>query len=161
MAIDPLKQYLADLDTPQGEVVIQLLADRAPLAVNNFIFLARSGWYNHNTFYRVDPGNLVETGDPSDTGLGNPGYFFQTELPQGLLFDRPGLVAMVSTGPNTNGSQFFITLSPQPQLNGAYTIFGQVLSGLDILQQLAARQPNPGTYLSPGEALTAITVTER
>jgi len=161
MVIDPTRQYLASLQTPKGTIVIQLLADRAPLAVNNFVFLARSGWYDNNTFQRVVPGMLVQTGDPSGTGLGNPGYFFQTELPQGLLFDHPGLVAMVNTGTDTNGSQFLITLSPQPQLNGAYTIFGQVLSGMDILGQLSPRDPTPGQYLPPGDALTSVTVTER
>lgn len=161
MIIDPLKQYLAVLHTGKGDIVIQLYADKAPLAVNNFIFLARSGWYNDITFQRVLPGILVQTGDPSGTGLGNPGYFFQTEFPVGLRFDQPGVVAMVNTGMNTNGSQFMITLSAEPPMDGAYTIFGQVLSGMDILGELSARDPSPAQYLPPGDALTTVTITER
>ncbi|MGD0611571.1 MAG: peptidylprolyl isomerase [Anaerolineales bacterium] len=161
MEVDPLKQYLATLHTAKGDIVIQLYADKAPLAVNDFVFLARSGWYNNNTFERVLPGILVQTGDPSGTGMGNPGYFIDTDIPKGLLFDRPGVVAMANTGTNTNGSQFLITLAAEPQMNGAYTIFGQVLSGMDILGQLTARDPSPDQYLSPGDALTTVTITER
>ena len=161
MAIDPLKQILATLHTRKGDIVIQLYPDKAPLAVNNFVFLARSGWYDNNTFQRVVPGVLVQTGDPSGTGLGNPGYLFQTELPGGLAFNQPGVVAMVNTGTNTNGSQFLITLAAEPQMDGAYTIFGQVLSGMDILGELTARDPTPGQYLPPGDALTSVTILER
>jgi cyclophilin family peptidyl-prolyl cis-trans isomerase len=159
--VDPLKQYIVTLHTIRDDAVLQLFPEKAPLAVNNFIFLARTGWYNGITFYRVLPQNLVMTGDPSDTGLGNPGYLFSTEMIPGLLFDQPGLVAMDNNGPETNGSRFFITLAAAPQMNGQYTIFGQVLSGLEVLASLSSRDPHPGIYLQPGDELISVSVDER
>jgi cyclophilin family peptidyl-prolyl cis-trans isomerase len=159
--ISPLKQYIATLHTPKGNVVLQLYPEKTPLAVSNFVFLARNSWYDGVTFYRVLPNQLVMTGDPSGTGYGNPGYLFETEIPSGLNFDQPGMVAMDNNGPDTNGSRFFITLAPAPQMDGQYTIFGQVLSGLDILSSLTARDPQPGIYQAPGDELTSIAVEER
>jgi cyclophilin family peptidyl-prolyl cis-trans isomerase/protein-disulfide isomerase len=156
-SIDPLKQYIVTLHTAKGDIVLQLYPEKAPQAVNNFVFLARSGWYNGITFYRVLPDNRVMTGDPSETGLGNPGYLFETEIASGLQFDQPGMLAMDNDGPDTNGSRFFITLAPAPQMDGQYTIFGQVLSGLDILSALTARDPQPGIYLPPGDELISVT----
>jgi cyclophilin family peptidyl-prolyl cis-trans isomerase/protein-disulfide isomerase len=160
-SIDPLKQYLVTLHTAKGDVVLQLYPEIAPQAVNNFVFLARSGWYDGITFYRVLPGNRVMTGDPSETGLGNPGYLFETEIAASLQFNQPGILAFDNDGPDTNGSRFFITLAPEPQLDGQYTIFGQVLSGLDILSALTARDPQPGIVLPPGDELISVTVEER
>lgn len=159
--VNPLKQYIATLHTPKGDLRIQLFPDKAPIAVSNFIFLAHKGWYNGNTFYRVLPGQMVMTGDPSGTGYGNPGYLFETEIPVSLAFDKPGIVAMDNNGPNTNGSRFFITLSPAPNLDGQYTIFGQVLSGLEFLSSMTPRDPQPGIYLSPGDTLTSVLIEER
>jgi cyclophilin family peptidyl-prolyl cis-trans isomerase/protein-disulfide isomerase len=161
LVIAPARQYFATLETEYGEVVIQLFADKAPAAVNNFVFLAQAGWYDNITFHRVVPGYIIQTGDPSGTGQGNPGYFMDTEYPSGLAFDRPGMVAMANAGPNTNGSQFFITLAPIPQLNDNYTIFGQVIRGLDVLQSLRARDPVPGEFLPPGDTLISIRIEER
>ena len=161
MNIDPLKQYIVTLHTARGDVVLQLYPEKAPQAVNNFVFLANTGWYNNITFYRVLPDDRVMTGDPSETGLGNPGYLFSTEIPPGLRFDRPGIVAMDNNGPDTNGSRFFITLAPAPQMDGQYTIFGQVLSGLDILSALTTRDPQPGSYLLPGDELINVTIEKR
>jgi peptidylprolyl isomerase len=160
-SIDPLKQYIVTLHTSKGDVVLQLYPEKAPQAVNSFVFLAQSGWYNGITFYRVLTDNLIMTGDPSETGLGNPGYLFESEFAAGLRFDQPGMVAMDNDGPDTNGSRFFITLAPTPQLEGLYTIFGQVLSGLDILSALTARNPQPGIVLPPGDELINITIQER
>ena len=160
-SIDPLKQYIVTLHTAKGDVVLQLYPEKAPLAVNNFVFLARSGWYNGISFYRVLPELRVMTGDPSETGLGNPGYLFETEIATGLRFDQPGMLALDNDGPDTNGSRFFITLAPTPQLDGQYTIFGQVLSGLDILSALTARDPQPGIFLPPGDELISVTIEER
>jgi cyclophilin family peptidyl-prolyl cis-trans isomerase/protein-disulfide isomerase len=160
-SIDPLKQYIVTLHTTKGDVVLQLYPEKAPQAVNNFVFLARSGWYDDISFYWVLPNNRVMTGDPSETGLGNPGYLFETEIAAGLRFDQPGMVALDNDGPDTNGSRFFITLAPAPQLDGQYTIFGQVLSGLDILSTLTARDPHPGTYLPPGDELISVAIEER
>jgi len=160
-SIDPLKQYIATLHTAKGDVVFQLYPEKAPLAVNNFVFLARSGWYDGITFYRVLPEVRVMTGDPSETGLGNPGYLFETEIATDLHFDRPGMVALDNDGPDTNGSRFFITLGANAQWNGQYTIFGQVLSGLDILSALTARNPQPGFSFPLGDELVSVTIEER
>jgi len=159
--VDPLKQYIVSLHTAKGDVVLQLFAEKAPQAVNNFVFLARNGWYDGITFYRVLPGERVMTGDPSGTGLGNPGYLFETEITAGLRFDQPGMLAMDNNGPGTNGSRFFITLGSNAQWNGQYTIFGQVLSGLDILSALTPRDPHPGIVLPPGDELISVSIEER
>ncbi|MFZ5819314.1 MAG: peptidylprolyl isomerase [Chloroflexota bacterium] len=161
VVIDPSRQYLATLYTEKGEVALQLYADKAPLAVNSFVFLARAGWYDGITFHRVLPGFVAQTGDPSGTGQGNPGYFFQGELDPSLAFDRPGVLAMANSGPDTNGSQFFITLGAAPHLDGRYTIFGQVLRGLEVLEALTPRDPQPGESLPPGDALLRVTIQEK
>jgi len=160
-SIDPLKQYIVTLHTAKGDVVLQLYPEKTPQAVNNFVFLARSGWYDGITFYRVLPENRVMTGDTSETGLGNQGYLFKTEFATGLSFDQPGMLAMDNDGPDTNGSRFFITLGSNAQWNEQYTIVGQVLSGLDILSALTARDPQPGIYLPPGDELISVTIEER
>ncbi len=160
MNIDPLKQYLATLKTGRGDVVVQLFPDKAPLAVNNFVFLARQGWYDGNTFYRVLPGEVAISGDPSATGLGNPGYLFETEIAHGLDFSQAGMLAMDNDGPGTNGSRFLLTLAPRTSWEGRYTIFGQVISGLEILAELTARDPVPGVSMAPGDELISITIEE-
>jgi cyclophilin family peptidyl-prolyl cis-trans isomerase/protein-disulfide isomerase len=159
--IDPLKQYIATLHTSRGDVVIQLLPDKAPLAVNNFVNLAHAGWYNGVTFYKMLPDLLVMTGDPSETGMGNTGYFFQTEISASLHFDQAGVVAMDNSGPNTNSGRFFITLSPAEQFYGQYTIFGKVLTGLPVLSALTPRDPQPGMVFPPGDELVNITIAEK
>jgi len=161
MTIDPLKQYLATLHTARGEVVIQLYADKAPFTVNNFVFLARQGWYDDITFHRVLLGFMAQSGDPSGTGMGNPGYLFGDEIDPSLRFDRPGVVGMANAGLDTNGSQFFITFGPVPQLDDGYTIFGQVLQGMDVLARLSARDPQAGIPLPPGDSLISVTIEER
>ncbi|MEW6092382.1 MAG: peptidylprolyl isomerase, partial [Chloroflexota bacterium] len=148
--IDPLRQYLVTLHTARGDVVLQLFPEKAPLAVNNFVFLAQAGWYDNIPIHRVDEGFAVQTGDPSGTGYGNPGYYFSTESAPGLTFDRAGLAAMSNIGADTNGSQFFITYAPLPELNGQFTIFGEVLTGMDVLERLSA-----------GDTLISVTVEER
>jgi len=155
------KQYIATLHTEKGDVVIQLFADKAPMTVNSFLFLVRNGWYDNITFHRVIPDMFAQTGDPSGTGKGNPGYYVITEFDPSLLFDRPGMVAMVNSGPDTSGSQFFITYGPTAQYNGQYTIFGEVLSGMDVLKQLTPRDPQPGTDTPPGDKLINITIQEK
>jgi cyclophilin family peptidyl-prolyl cis-trans isomerase len=158
--INPLKQYVVTLHTVKGDIVIQLYPDKAPLAVNNFVFLARQGWYDGITFHRVIPNIIAQTGDPSGTGIGNPGYLFSTETPTGLQFNQAGMVAMDNSGADTNGSLFFITMAPNVQLNGQYTIFGQVLSGMGVLSSLTARDPKPGLVLPPGEEITKVDIEE-
>ena len=158
--IDPKKQYIATLETEKGDIVLQLFADKAPLAVNSFVFLARAGWFDGVTFHRVLPGFAAQTGDPSGTGRGGPGYFFKNEIDPSLKFDRPGMVGMANSGPDTNGSQFFITYAPAPHLDGAYTLFGQVLSGMDVLEKLTPRDPQKGS-LPPGDKLLHVTIEEK
>ena len=109
------KQYIATIHTEKGDIVIQLFPDKAPLAVNSFVFLARQGWFDGVTFHRVIPGFAAQAGDPSGTGKGNPGYFFNNEISD-LKFDKPGMVGMANSGPDTNGSQFFITFAPAAHL---------------------------------------------
>ena len=161
LVIDPEKEYLAILETEKGEVIIQFYPDVAPIAVNNFIFLAQEGWYDGVTFHRVLLDFFAETGDPSGTGKGNPGYFFQNEIDPSLTFDRPGVVAMKNIGAETNGSQFFITYDAVPSYNGKYTIFGQVISGMDILKQLSAHEQQFGESLPAGDLLLSVMIEER
>lgn len=158
--IDPAKQYIATLKTEKGDIVIQLFPDKAPLAVNSFVFLAKQGWYNGVTFHRVIPGFAAQTGDSSNTGKGNPGYFFNNETSD-LKFDKPGMVAMANFGPNTNGSQFFITFGPASHLDGGYTIFGQVLSGLEVAEQLTPRDPEQDTIAAPGDKILSVDIEEK
>lgn len=159
--VEKTRQYIARLHTEKGDVVIQLFADKAPFTVNSFIFLARNGWYEDITFHRVVPDLFALTGDPSGTGKGLPGYYIITEILPDLKFDKPGMVAMVNSGPDTSGSQFFITYAPTPQFDGQYTIFGQVLSGMDFLEALAPRNPLPGVDSPPGDKLLGVEIEER
>jgi cyclophilin family peptidyl-prolyl cis-trans isomerase/protein-disulfide isomerase len=158
--IDTKKQYIARIETEKGEIVIQLLPDKAPLAVNSFLFLARQGWFNGVTFHRVIPGFIAQAGDPSGTGKGNPGYFYKNEVGD-LKFDKPGVVGMANSGPDTNGSQFFITFSPAPHLDGSYTIFGQVISGLDVAEKLTPRDPSQSGILPAGDKIISIGIEEK
>ena len=161
MTTSMTKQYIATLHTDKGDVIIQLFADKAPYTVNSFIFLAQQEWYNNITFHRVLPELYAQTGDPSGTGKGSPGYYVITEIFPELTFDQPGRVAMVNSGPDTSGSQFFITYDATPQFDGAYTIFGQVLQGMDVLAQLTPRNPQIGTETPPGDKLISVTIEEK
>lgn len=161
IVIQASKHYLATLKTAKGNIVIELLADKAYNTVNNFVFLAQNGWYDNTTFQRVVPGFVAQAGDPSGTGAGNPGYFIPDEIDSALRFDRAGLVGMANNGPGTNGGQFFITLAPAASLNGKYTLFGQVLSGLDVLTRLTPRDPQPGQNLPDGDLLLTISIEEK
>lgn len=133
MMIDTSKSYQALLVTDQGEMLINLFDDQAPITVNNFIFLATEGFYDNLTFHRVIQDFMVQGGDPAGVGNGGPGYTFEDEFDPTLSFDRRGLLAMANSGPATNGSQFFITHVPTEWLNGAHTIFGELVSGDDTL----------------------------
>lgn len=155
------REYIGSLHTEKGDIKIQLFADKAPMTVNSFLFLARNGWYDNITFHRVISDLFAQTGDPSGTGKGNPGYYVITEIDPSLIFDKPGMVAMVNSGPDTSGSQFFITYAPTMQYNGQYTIFGQVLSGMDVLKQLTPRDAQPGIDTPPGDKLLSVTIEER
>ena len=159
--VDKTKQYIATLHTEKGDVEIQLFADRTPYTVNSFIFLAQNGWYDNITFHRVVPELYAQTGDPSGTGKGIPGYYVITEIFPDIKFYKPGMVAMVNSGPDASGSQFFITYAPTPQFDGRYTIFGEVLSGMDVLKSLTPRDAQPGVETPPGDALLGIEIEEK
>ena len=161
MTIDQSKQYFATLKTEKGDIVLQLYADKAPLAVNSFIFLANQGWFNGITFHRVLPGYVAQTGDPSGSGYGGPGYAFGNEISPDLKFDAPGVVGMANAGAGTNGSQFFITMAPEPKLDGSYTIFGRVVSGMDVVNNLTPRDPSQCDNLPPGDKLISVTIEEK
>jgi cyclophilin family peptidyl-prolyl cis-trans isomerase len=161
MLISPGKQYVATLHTEKGEIVLELYADQAPTAVNSFVFLARHGWFDGVTFHRVIPGFVAQAGDPTGTGFGGPGYAFDNEISPDLKFDRPGVLGMANSGPGSNGSQFFITLAPAPNLNGDYTIFGHVISGMDVVKGLTPRDPSQAMNLPPGDKINSVTIEEK
>lgn len=159
MTIDPAKIYLATLKTAKGNIKIQLFADKAPITVNNFVFLAREGYYDNTTFHRVLQDFMAQGGDPTGTGSGGPGYQFEDELHPDLTFAEAGLLAMANSGPGTNGSQFFITYAPTEWLNFKHTIFGKVVDGQAVALALTLRDPsaNPTT---PGDTLFSVAIEE-
>ncbi|MGC9394980.1 MAG: peptidylprolyl isomerase [Anaerolineae bacterium] len=159
MTIDPTKQYIATIETEKGNIVAELYADKAPLTVNNFVFLAREGYYDNTTFHRVIEDFMAQAGDPSGTGMGGPGYQFADEFDADLTFDGPGILAMANAGANTNGSQFFITFAATPWLNGHHTIFGKVTEGMDVLFSVNLRDPQTAT--TPGDLIETIRIEER
>ena len=136
MVIDPAKQYEAVIRTNKGAFRIRLFADAAPKTVNNFVFLARDGFYNGVTFHRVIPNFVAQGGDPTGTGRGGPGYRFEDEVRGNPHRHERGAVSMANAGPNTNGSQFFIVYTPQPHLDGRHTVFGKVIEGMDVVDRL-------------------------
>ena len=138
MEIDPAKQYKATISTSRGDIVIQLAPEHAPKTVNNFVFLARQGYYDGVTFHRVINDFMIQGGDPTGTGRGGPGYTFEDETRNNPLKHEKGVLSMANAGPSTNGSQFFITHSPQSHLNGKHTVFGKVIEGQDVVD--AVRQ---------------------
>ena len=161
MVIDPLKQYIATIETEKGDIVLELFPDVAPMTVNSFVFLAREGWFDEVTFHRVLPGFMAQGGDPSGSGMGGPGYAFKNETTPDLVFDRKGLLAMANSGPDTNGSQFFITYAPTQHLNGGYTIFGEVIEGMEVVESITPRDPSQGGNLPPGDLIITITIEEK
>ena len=161
MVIDLEKQYTATIQTEKGDIVVELYPDKAPLAVNSFVFLAQAGWFDNVIFHRVLPGFVAQGGDPSGSGMGGPGYEFDNEVSPDLKFDAAGLLAMANSGANTNGSQFFITYGPTPDLDGDYTIFGRVISGMEVAESLTARDPSQGGGLPPGDKILGVTIEEK
>jgi cyclophilin family peptidyl-prolyl cis-trans isomerase len=159
MTIDPKKHYTATLHTARGDIVVELFAAQAPVTVNNFVFLARDGFYDGVTFHRVIPDFMAQTGDPTGSGRGGPGYRFNDEAGAlALKHDGPGILSMANAGPNTNGSQIFITYTATPHLNGKHAVFGRVTQGLDVLRAIAPRDPMRATQ--PGDVIRTITITE-
>jgi cyclophilin family peptidyl-prolyl cis-trans isomerase len=159
MSVDPDAIYLATLHTDKGDIVIELFADRAPKTVNNFIFLAEMGYYDHTTFHRVIPDFMAQGGDPTGTGTGGPGYTFEDEILPDQTFDEPGYLAMANRGTNTNGSQFFINYVATTWLDANHTIFGKVVRGMDVVEALTPRDPSD-TPDFDGDELITVTITE-
>ncbi|MCA0457865.1 MAG: peptidylprolyl isomerase [Chloroflexi bacterium] len=160
--LQPNVDYFAILCTGAGPVYVDLFEKLTPVTVNNFVFLAQAGYYNNTTFHRVLPDFMAQGGDPTGTGTGGPGYEFGDEIVPSLRFDVPGRLAMANAGPNTNGSQFFITFGPQTYLDGDYSIFGQVVEGQANVRQIELRDPtDPGLGGTALDTVLIITETER
>ena len=149
MSIDSAKRFSATLATTQGEIVVELFAKDAPITVNNFVFLAKDGFYNGTIFHRVLPNFMIQGGDPTGTGRGGPGYRFDDETKGNPNRHERGVLSMANAGPGTNGSQFFITHVPCDWLDGKHTVFGKVLSGQSVVDSV-----------KQGDTLTSVTITE-
>jgi cyclophilin family peptidyl-prolyl cis-trans isomerase len=156
--IDLKKKYSATLCTDKGFIVIDLFGDKTPVTVNNFVFLAREGFYDGTIFHRVISDFMTQGGDPTGTGRGGPGYRFADEFLPSLKHDKPGVLSMANAGPGTNGSQFFITHIPTPHLNNKHSVFGQVVSGMDVLLSIPERDPMKVN--SPAIKLNNVTILE-
>jgi len=158
MAIDAKKHYSATFHTEVGDFVVQLYTDRAPKTVNNFVFLAREGFYNGVTFHRVIRDFMVQGGDPTGSGSGGPGYRFPDEFHPTLRHDGPGVLSMANAGPNTNGSQFFITHRATPHLDNKHSVFGKVVKGMEVV--LAIPDRDPARAKEPGTKINSIDIVE-
>ncbi len=158
MVIDSKKKYTATINTPLGDIVIELFADKTPKTVNNFVFLARDGYYDGVTFHRVIKGFMAQGGDPSGSGRGGPGYMFADEFHPQLKHSGPGILSMANAGAGTNGSQFFITFAATPHLDNRHTVFGKVIKGMDVALKIPERDPQ--TAREPGLAMMRIEITE-
>ncbi|MEA4910330.1 MAG: peptidylprolyl isomerase [Chloroflexi bacterium] len=158
MQIDPQKKYSATFVTDKGDIVVRLFADKVPHTVNNFVFLAREGFYDDTLFHRVIADFMAQGGDPTSTGTGGPGYRFADEFHPSLRHDRPGILSMANAGANTNGSQFFITHVPTPWLDNKHSIFGEVVEGLDVLLSIPERDPR--RLNAPGVKIHNVQISE-
>jgi cyclophilin family peptidyl-prolyl cis-trans isomerase len=159
MIIDQNKTYTATLQTEKGNLVIELFAKDVPKAVNNFVFLSRDGYYDNTTFHRVLSGFMAQAGDPTGTGFGGPGYSFGYEITQHKHVG--GSVSMAhSSLPDSNGSQFFICYAAQPHLDGGYSVFGQLIQGMDVLKKLTPRNPDENPTFT-GDKLIRVTIEEK
>jgi cyclophilin family peptidyl-prolyl cis-trans isomerase len=159
MSIDPKKTYQAVFHTAKGDITVHLHADKTPQTVNNFVFLAREGFYNGTIFHRVIADFMVQAGDPTGTGRGGPGYRFKDEFHPNLRHDKPGVLSMANAGANTNGSQFFITHVATPWLDNKHSVFGQVTDGMDVLLSIPPRDPQQTT--SPSVKLVSVDIIEK
>jgi len=158
-ALDTSKTYLAHFKTERGEIVAELYADKVPLTVENFVTLARSGFYDGTTFHRVIPGFMAQGGDPTGTGRGGPGYQFDDEFHPDLRHKGAGVLSMANAGPGTNGSQFFITYGDTPHLDDRHSVFGRVVEGMEVLNSI--RERDPGRDPNPGDRIDTIEIEER
>lgn len=158
LTIDPTKKYTATVKTDKGDIVLELFADKTPQTVNNFVFLASEGFYDGTIFHCVIADFMAQGGDPTGRGTGGPGYRFADEFHPSLKHSKPGILSMANAGAGTNGSQFFITHLPTPWLDGKHSVFGQVISGMDVLLSIPPR--DPVKLASPAVKLIKITIQE-
>jgi peptidyl-prolyl cis-trans isomerase B (cyclophilin B) len=158
MEIDAQKSYTAILHTDKGDITLQLFAKETPRMVNNFVFLARQGFYDGTIFHRVIKDFMSQGGDPTGTGRGGPGYRFADEFHPQLRHDQSGVLSMANAGPNTNGSQFFITHVPTPWLDKKHSVFGRVTKGMEVLLSIPPRDPQ--RLDSPAMHLNSVTIQE-
>ncbi len=158
LGIDPSKRYVATISTDLGDIVLELYADKVPTTVNNFVFLAREGYYDGCTFHRVIKDFMAQGGDPTGTGRGGPGYTFADEFHPRLKHDGAGVLSMANAGPGTNGSQFFITHVATPHLDGRHAVFGRVVEGMDVVTAIPER--DPATAREPGVVMKSVTILE-
>jgi len=158
MALDPGKDYHANLVTEKGTVRVRLFAGEAPETVNNFVFLAREGYFDGTTFHRVIEGFMAQGGDPTGTGAGGPGYSIRDEFHPELRHDRPGVLSMANRGPNTGGSQFFITHVATPWLDDRHAVFGEVVEGMEVVDALRERDPQSDS--EPGDRVERVEIEE-
>ncbi len=158
MEIDPKKNYSATFHTDKGDMVFKLHADKVPGTVNNFVFLARQGYYDGTSFHRVIDNFMAQGGDPTGTGSGGPGYSLADEFHAALRHDKRGVLSMANAGPDTNGSQFFITHGPTPHLNDKHSVFGQLTQGEDVLMAIPERDPRNKN--NPAVNLLSVTIQE-
>jgi cyclophilin family peptidyl-prolyl cis-trans isomerase len=156
--LDTTKRYTATFHTEKGDVTVELFADRAPRTVENFVNLARAGFYDGTTFHRVINGFMAQGGDPTGTGTGGPGYQFADEFHPSLRHDAGGILSMANAGPGTNGSQFFITHGPTPHLDNRHSVFGRVTDGMDVV--LSLRERDPQRDRDPGDRIESIEISE-
>jgi cyclophilin family peptidyl-prolyl cis-trans isomerase len=159
MALKPDKCYQARIKTDKGDILVDLHADLVPVTVNNFVFLAREGFYDGVIFHRVIANFMAQSGDPTGTGTGGPGYQFKDEFDQTLRHSGPGVLSMANAGPNTNGSQFFLTHVATPWLDGKHSVFGQVVEGLGVLMSITPRDPSRRD--APAVAIQRIEILEK
>jgi cyclophilin family peptidyl-prolyl cis-trans isomerase len=153
--------YFAVIQTEKGDIVIDLFEDRVPVNTNSFAFLAQEDWYQGVTFHRVIEGFVAQAGDPTGSGMMGPGYQCDNEIVPDLNYDQPGMVGIANAGPNTGSSQFFITMDALPQLNGGYTIIGEVVEGMDVVQSLTLRDPQQNPNAPPGDVIEDIVIEVR
>jgi len=158
MVIDPQKKYTATFKTDVGNIVVKLFADKTPKTTNNFVFLAREGFYDDTIFHRVINDFMAQGGDPTGTGMGGPGYKFEDEFHPSLIHNKPGILSMANAGPGTNGSQFFLTHVPTPWLDRKHSVFGEVTKGLDVLLSIPERDPSKRN--SPAVKLLTVEISE-
>lgn len=156
--VDTGKQYTAIFKTVKGDLVLELYASDAPITVSNFVYLARQGYYDGTTFHRVIPGFMAQGGDPTGTSMGNPGYFIPDEINEHT--HEAGVLSMANRGvPNSGGSQFFITYTPQHDLDGRHTVFGRLIEGMDVLESLTPRDPEENPEYD-GDSIIKIVIVE-